>query len=209
MFGSDALDTGIPPEVWRYYLLANRPEAQDTDFRWADLAARNNNELLKNLGNFVNRCVDCVCVLSLCVRSVCVLALCVSVYMYFIHLGVICVRVCVLCVRVYGMPLCRRMLHVCTCICTHTWCYTHVHTPRFHPKCTSHLSSTTPTTTTTQPHTLRPLPCWAHSALVFVTKFFGGVVPAPNAKGAAAVAALGEGVAAKVGEYVSAMEKVL
>ncbi len=41
--------------MWRYYLLANRPESQDYDFKWADLQARNNNELLKNLGNFVNR----------------------------------------------------------------------------------------------------------------------------------------------------------
>eukprot|EP00775_Hariotina_reticulata_P006776 gene6776-6993_t len=55
VFGTDAVDTGIPVEVWRYYLLANRPEAQDTDFKWSDLQARNNNELLKNLGNFVNR----------------------------------------------------------------------------------------------------------------------------------------------------------
>jgi methionyl-tRNA synthetase len=55
VFGSDARDTGIPVEVWRYYLLSNRPEAQDTDFKWADLQARNNNELLKNLGNFINR----------------------------------------------------------------------------------------------------------------------------------------------------------
>jgi methionyl-tRNA synthetase len=56
VFGTDAVETGIPVEVWRYYLLANRPEAQDTDFKWADLQARNNNELLKNLGNFINRC---------------------------------------------------------------------------------------------------------------------------------------------------------
>jgi hypothetical protein len=56
VFGTDAVETGIPAEVWRYYLLANRPEAQDTDFKWSDLQARNNNELLKNLGNFVNRC---------------------------------------------------------------------------------------------------------------------------------------------------------
>ena len=41
--------------MWRYYLLANRPEASDTDFKWSDLQARTNNELLKNLGNFVNR----------------------------------------------------------------------------------------------------------------------------------------------------------
>lgn len=42
-------------QVWRYYLLVNRPESQDTDFRWDDLALRNNSELLNNLGNFVNR----------------------------------------------------------------------------------------------------------------------------------------------------------
>lgn len=42
-------------QVWRYYLLANRPEQSDTDFKWSDLAAKNNNELLANLGNFINR----------------------------------------------------------------------------------------------------------------------------------------------------------
>jgi methionyl-tRNA synthetase len=26
VFGNQAKDTGIPVEVWRYYLLANRPE---------------------------------------------------------------------------------------------------------------------------------------------------------------------------------------
>jgi methionyl-tRNA synthetase len=55
VFGTDARDTGIPVEVWRYYLLSVRPESADTDFRWGDLAARANGELLKNLGNFVNR----------------------------------------------------------------------------------------------------------------------------------------------------------
>ena len=42
-------------QTWRYYLLANRPEQSDTDFKWSDLAAKNNNELLANLGNFINR----------------------------------------------------------------------------------------------------------------------------------------------------------
>lgn len=55
VFGNQAKDTGIPVEVWRYYLLANRPEQSDTDFKWADLAAKNNSELMANLGNFVNR----------------------------------------------------------------------------------------------------------------------------------------------------------
>lgn len=33
-------DTGIPCEVWRYYLLSCRPEQQDADFKWSDLQAR-------------------------------------------------------------------------------------------------------------------------------------------------------------------------
>jgi methionyl-tRNA synthetase len=54
-----AADSGA--HACRYYLLASRPESMDTDFRWADLAARNNSELLKNLGNFVNRAVSFAC----------------------------------------------------------------------------------------------------------------------------------------------------
>ncbi|TVU30964.1 hypothetical protein EJB05_22623, partial [Eragrostis curvula] len=55
VFGNDAKDTNIPPEVWRYYLLINRPEASDTQFTWTDLQAKLNNELVNNLGNFINR----------------------------------------------------------------------------------------------------------------------------------------------------------
>ena len=55
VFGDHAESTGIPCEVWRYYLLANRPETSDTDFKWDDFVAKNNNELLSNLGNLVNR----------------------------------------------------------------------------------------------------------------------------------------------------------
>lgn len=55
VFGNDAQDTGIPSDVWRFYLAAARPEGQDSSFSWNDLAARNNSELLNNLGNFVNR----------------------------------------------------------------------------------------------------------------------------------------------------------
>jgi methionyl-tRNA synthetase len=57
IFGDDAEKSGIASEVWRYYLLANRPEQQDTVFLWSDFVAKNNNELLKNLGNFTNRCL--------------------------------------------------------------------------------------------------------------------------------------------------------
>lgn len=92
MFGNDVKSTNIPVEVWRYYLLINRPEVpssllcnrtlvhsekflesfifclfllfmatnvplqvSDTLFTWVDLQAKQNNELLKNLGNFVHR----------------------------------------------------------------------------------------------------------------------------------------------------------
>jgi methionyl-tRNA synthetase len=55
VFGDNAMETGIPSEVWRYYLLINRPETQDTVFLWDDFVAKNNNELLANLGNFSNR----------------------------------------------------------------------------------------------------------------------------------------------------------
>eukprot|EP00761_Pharyngomonas_kirbyi_P012980 gb/GECH01013007.1/.p1 GENE.gb/GECH01013007.1/~~gb/GECH01013007.1/.p1 ORF type:complete len:775 (+),score=156.05 gb/GECH01013007.1/:1-2325(+) len=55
VFGDNAQDTGIPSEVWRYYLLVQRPEMSDTTFTWEDFQTKNNNELLNNLGNFINR----------------------------------------------------------------------------------------------------------------------------------------------------------
>lgn len=55
VFGNDAVESGIPADVWRYYLLANRPENSDTTFSWKDFGERNNNELLANYGNLVNR----------------------------------------------------------------------------------------------------------------------------------------------------------
>ncbi|HKK67999.1 MAG TPA: methionine--tRNA ligase, partial [Bacteroidales bacterium] len=42
-------------DALRYVLTANAPEAKDNDFTWKDYQARNNNELLAILGNFVNR----------------------------------------------------------------------------------------------------------------------------------------------------------
>ena len=55
VFGDDAMGSGVPADVWRYYLLSNRPEQADTNFAWEDFADKNNNELLANLGNLVNR----------------------------------------------------------------------------------------------------------------------------------------------------------
>ena len=44
-------------DVLRYVLTANAPETRDNDFTWAEFQARNNNELVAILGNFVNRAV--------------------------------------------------------------------------------------------------------------------------------------------------------
>ena len=43
------------PDPLRYYLIAASPETQDSDFTWADFVRRNNDELLANWGNLVNR----------------------------------------------------------------------------------------------------------------------------------------------------------
>ena len=42
-------------DVLRYVLCANAPETKDNDFTWKDFQARNNNELVAILGNFINR----------------------------------------------------------------------------------------------------------------------------------------------------------
>jgi len=42
-------------DVLRYTLCSNAPETKDNDFTWKDFQARNNNELVAILGNFVNR----------------------------------------------------------------------------------------------------------------------------------------------------------
>lgn len=51
VFGDNAQDTGIPVDVWRYYLLTNRPENNDSTFSWDDFISKNNDELLPNVGN--------------------------------------------------------------------------------------------------------------------------------------------------------------
>lgn len=73
VFGNSAKETGIGPDIWRrvcaqlvteccqanhrvrYYLLSRRPESGDTEFKWSEFIESNNSDLLKNLGNFVNR----------------------------------------------------------------------------------------------------------------------------------------------------------
>ncbi|ORX91886.1 methionyl-tRNA synthetase [Basidiobolus meristosporus CBS 931.73] len=60
VFGNNVMDTGIPVAVWRYYLLSNRPETNDSVFTWKDFITRNNSELLANVGNFCNRVIKFV-----------------------------------------------------------------------------------------------------------------------------------------------------
>jgi methionyl-tRNA synthetase len=57
VFGDSARKTGVPSDVWRFYLLSHRLEAGDSEFNWDAFISANNNLLLKNLGNFVNRVV--------------------------------------------------------------------------------------------------------------------------------------------------------
>jgi len=44
-------------DVLRYVLTSAAPETKDNDFTWKDFQARNNNELVAILGNFINRTV--------------------------------------------------------------------------------------------------------------------------------------------------------
>lgn len=60
VFGTNAKETGVSPDVWRYYLLKNRPETGDTQFEWRSFVDANNGELLAKLGNLVNRIIKLV-----------------------------------------------------------------------------------------------------------------------------------------------------
>lgn len=51
------VDFADKQDVLRYVLTANAPETKDNDFTWKDFQARNNNELVAILGNFVNRAI--------------------------------------------------------------------------------------------------------------------------------------------------------
>jgi len=55
IFGDNIQDSGIPADVWRYYLMMNRPERTDTNFAWKDFQDKLNNEVVGNFANLVNR----------------------------------------------------------------------------------------------------------------------------------------------------------
>ncbi len=55
VFGNDVQETGIPADMWRFYLFYNRPEKADVLFTWKDFQEKVNGELIGNLSNLVNR----------------------------------------------------------------------------------------------------------------------------------------------------------
>lgn len=63
IFGDQIDKFEIDIDVWRLYLLFNRPELHDRSFKEIDFVRFNNSELINNLGNFVNR------ILSLCYKN--------------------------------------------------------------------------------------------------------------------------------------------
>jgi methionyl-tRNA synthetase len=54
IFMDSALEL-LPADYWRYYLVANAPESDDTSFTWELFSAQVNKDLADTLGNFVNR----------------------------------------------------------------------------------------------------------------------------------------------------------
>ncbi|MDI5964252.1 methionine--tRNA ligase [Streptomyces sp. SL13] len=52
---TDAALEVLPADYWRYFLMANAPESDDTSFTWELFAAGVNKDLADTLGNFVNR----------------------------------------------------------------------------------------------------------------------------------------------------------
>ena len=45
----------FPPDFLRYYLCGIMPETRDSEFKWKEFQERVNQELINNIGNFVNR----------------------------------------------------------------------------------------------------------------------------------------------------------
>ncbi|MEO1550624.1 MAG: methionine--tRNA ligase [Pseudomonadota bacterium] len=54
IFMDEALDI-LPPDYWRWYLLSNAPESDDSNFTWDAFQASINKDLSDVLGNFVSR----------------------------------------------------------------------------------------------------------------------------------------------------------
>lgn len=52
---TDAALEILPADYWRYFLVANAPESDDSSFTWEHFAGTVNKDLADTLGNFVNR----------------------------------------------------------------------------------------------------------------------------------------------------------
>ncbi len=55
VFAHHILTSDLHPDVLRAYLTTTIPEARDTDFKWSQMQAHVNSELIGKLGNFFNR----------------------------------------------------------------------------------------------------------------------------------------------------------
>jgi len=59
LYGDDALRV-MDAELWRFYLLYNRPEGRDVNFSWEELEKAVNGILISNIANLINRVLSFV-----------------------------------------------------------------------------------------------------------------------------------------------------
>jgi len=59
LYGDDALEV-MDGELWRFYLMYNRPEGRDTNFSWEELEKAINGVLISNVANLMNRILSFV-----------------------------------------------------------------------------------------------------------------------------------------------------
>ena len=55
VFGTDVMNSEIHIDLWRFYLLYNRPEKSDSNFSWSQFVEDVNNNFINNIGNLINR----------------------------------------------------------------------------------------------------------------------------------------------------------
>ncbi len=57
LWADEALKIIPNEDVWRFYIMLNRPEKRDREFSWKELEKTINNTLVGNIGNLYNRCL--------------------------------------------------------------------------------------------------------------------------------------------------------
>lgn len=55
VFGTDVIESDVDVDLWRFYLLYNRPEKSDSNFCWDTFLEDINNSFIDNIGNLLNR----------------------------------------------------------------------------------------------------------------------------------------------------------